>query len=270
MSTALIVIFVIVAALAACGALSWKLYEINEGTAFNRVRYEQHVGQLRVALQASEAKLALIREAFESPTGVAARVGAQQELATAIRTYAPHLPTRYRHTLSSLQANEKFFLSLHKAVPDLFSDAIKTRLDKHKPIRDDFFEIDKTDLIAEAGVLLLRARDVLSAADAPPAWTWGPSTSSPRYRKACRSAPSAAPSWQKSWTPGTCRWSPTRRSDHRRRRCGDRCQGCSAVARPFADRSSQIGAARFYWAWRKQKSNVCKPMTEPTDAAGST
>lgn len=173
MSTALIVIFVIVAALAACGALSWKLYEINEGTAFNRVRYEQHVGQLRVALQASEAKLALVREAFESPTGVAARVGAQQELATAIRTYAPHLPTRYRHTLSSLQANEKFFLSLHKAMPDLFSDAIKARLDKHKPIRDDFFEIDKTDLIAEAGVLLLRAKDILSAADAPPSLDLG-------------------------------------------------------------------------------------------------
>ncbi|MGV3679438.1 MAG: hypothetical protein ACO1PM_06890 [Acidovorax sp.] len=166
-------IFVIVAALAACGALSWKLYELNEGTAFTRVRYEQHVAQLRAALLASEAKLALVREAFESPTGVAARVGAQQELAAAIRTYAPHLPTRYRHTLSSLQANEKFFLSLHKAVPDLFSDAIKARLDKHKPIGDDFFSGDRSDLIAEAGVLLLRARDVLSSTDAPPSMDLG-------------------------------------------------------------------------------------------------
>ena len=173
MSTALIVVFVIVAALVACGALSWKLYELNEGTAFTRVRYEQHVGQLRAALQASEAKLALVREAFESPTGVTARVGAQQELAAAIRTYAPHLPTRYRHTLSSLQANERFFLSIHKAVPDFFSDAIKTRLDKHKPIRDDFFAIDKSDLIAEAGVLLLRAKDVLTSTDAPPSMDLG-------------------------------------------------------------------------------------------------
>lgn len=173
MSTTLIVIFVIVVALAACGALSWKLYELNEGTAFNRVRYEQHVGQLRTALQASEAKLALLRDVFETPTGVAARVGAQQELAAAIQTYAPHLPSRYRHTLSSLQANEKFFLSIHKAVPDFFSDAVKTRLDKHKPIRDDFFAVDKSDLIAEAGVLLLRAKDVLSSTDAPPSMDLG-------------------------------------------------------------------------------------------------
>ncbi len=173
MSTALFVVLLIVVALAAFGALSWKLYELNEASSFTRVRYEQHLGQLRTALQASEAKLALVREAFESPTGVAARVGAQQELAAAIRTYAPHLPTRYRHTLTSLQANEKFFLSIHKAVPDLFSDAIKARLDKHKPIRDDFFAIDKTDLIAEAGVLLLRAKDVLSATDAPPSMDLG-------------------------------------------------------------------------------------------------
>ncbi len=168
MSTALIVVFLIVAALAACGALSWKLYELNEASAGTRVRYEQHVGQLRTALQASEGKLALLKEIFESPTGVAARVSAQRELATAIQTYAPHLPSRYRHTLSSLQANERFFLSVHKAAPEFLSAAVKARLDKHMPISDDFFEIDRSDLIAEAGVLLLRAKDVLGSIDPGP------------------------------------------------------------------------------------------------------
>jgi hypothetical protein len=173
MSTALLVVFLIVACLAACGALGWKLYELTEATAFTRVRYEAHLNQLRTALQASEAKLALLRETFEAPTGVAARVGAQQELAAAIRTYAPHLPSRYRHTLSSLQANEKFFLSIHKAVPDFFSDAVKTRLMKHKPLGNDFFDIDKGDLIAESGVLLLRAKDVLESANASPSMNPG-------------------------------------------------------------------------------------------------
>lgn len=173
MATAFTVIF-IVAILAACGALAWKLYELHEATAFGRMRYEQHVAQLRTALQASEKKLALLREVYEAPTGVAARVGAQRELATAIKTYAPHLPTRYRHTLSSLQANEKFFLSIYKAVPDFFSEAVKARLDKHKPIGNDFFDGDRSDLIAEAGILLLRAKDVLESIDASPSMDLGP------------------------------------------------------------------------------------------------
>ncbi len=173
MSTALIVVLLIFATIAACSALAWKLYELNEASAFTRLRYEQHVKQLSAALQASEAKLAQLREVFEAPTGVAARVGAQRELAAAIQTYAPHLPSRYRHTLSTLQANEKFFLSIHKALPDFFSDAVKTRLSKHKPISDTFFAVDKSDLIAEAGVLLLRAKDVLSSTDAPPSMDLG-------------------------------------------------------------------------------------------------
>lgn len=173
MSNALLVVLLIVAALAAFSVLSWKLYELNEASSFTRVRYEQQLGQLRTALQESEARLALLQEIFESPTGVTARVGAQQELATAIRTYAPHLPGRYRHTLSTLQANERFFLGIHKSAPDFFSPAVKARLAKHKPISDDFFETDKSDLIAEAGVLLLRAKDVLESSDAGPSMDLG-------------------------------------------------------------------------------------------------
>lgn len=168
MATDLFVLILIIAALAGYGALGWKLYELGEGSNFVRMRYEQHLSQVRTALHASEAKLALLKEVFEAPTGVAARVGAQQELAEAIRTYAPHLPTRYRHTLSSLQANEKFFLNVHKAIPDFFSDTIKARLDKHKPISNDFFASEKHDLLAEAGVLLLRAKDVLESVEISP------------------------------------------------------------------------------------------------------
>lgn len=164
MSTALLVVFLIAGALATCGVLSWKLHELNEAAAFARVRYEQNVLLLRSAYEAAQQKLNVLKEIFESPTGIVARVTAQRELAVAIRSFAPHLPARYPHVLTSLQATERFLLSIPKLAPESVSESVRTRLDKHKPIADDFFEGDRSDLIAEAGVLLLRAKDLLDGA----------------------------------------------------------------------------------------------------------
>lgn len=161
MFTELLVVLLIATALAACGLLSWKLYELNEAVGLTRVHYEDQLNQLRRANEVCEGKLSLLKEVFEKPSGIASLAGAQQELANAIKNHAPHLYIRHPHALAVLQGNENFFLSIYKVAPELLSESAGAMLEKHKPIVDVFFDSDASDPIAEAGVILLRAKNIL-------------------------------------------------------------------------------------------------------------